>query len=383
MMRYLLFVTHSNRSSGLIICKFSIHSFSYVGMLFCLLGVPDPHRGPRRRGRLWDHGSHRGDAHAEERQDARLRGLCPVRPRRLCPLRHLPEEPEVLRPSQPSRRPGSAVAWLRRAWRQPSRLDQPWRPTVHRELARHQPRQPHPRRHGVQEEVCVRVFAENEIKKQAQFKIWLLVCRCGRDDMAKFRSCGGPGNQCIRKDYFCDRHHNCPTKVRSIQAAFFSNIFRNFSWKKSQNILKRVVKSVLLLFQSGPASDEIGCEYPDPETTPGTAGNPGDGSEGDNTIGFANLNRLSWILIIVCSGIALLLFILVFCRAQKMRRAGGRKVNFIFVLISYFLATICYSSCCQNCCFITAGVLPDRTALRSASRSTTSKPSSSQPFKKF
>ena len=99
-----------------------------------------------------------------------------------------------------------------------------------------------------------------------------------------------------------------------------------------------VIKSVLLLLQSGPASDEIGCEYPDPETTPGTAGNPGDGSEGDSTIGFANLNRLSWILIIVCSGIGLLLFILVFCRAQKMRRAGGRKVNFIFrKKMSHFL----------------------------------------------
>jgi len=106
----------------------------------------------------------------------------------------------------------------------------------------------------------------------------------------KFRSCGAPEGHCVRKEYFCDRHYNCPAK-------------------------------------SGPAADEMGCDYPDPETTPGSAGGPGDGSTGSggNTI-FGNLNILSWTLIAVCSGIALLLFVLVFCRAHKMRRGVGRKV---------------------------------------------------------
>jgi len=114
---------------------------------------------------------------------------------------------------------------------------------------------------------------------------------CQRRDLGKFRLCPGTERQCIRKDYFCDRHFNCPTKL-------------------------------------GQAGDEIGCDYPEPDTTPRSKGGPGgEGSgsgSGEGVGGFGNLNLLSWTLICVCSGIALLLFVLVFCRSQKTRR--GRKV---------------------------------------------------------
>ena len=119
----------------------------------------------------------------------------------------------------------------------------------------------------------------------------LIVTSYRKDDCkgsSKFRACDGHVSKCIRKEYFCDRHFNCPLPTSNA-----SKVSRSF--------------------------DELTCEYkePEPETTPSP----------DEDAGFSlsDLNLISWTLIIVCTTLVLTLFILICCRAKRARQRQGEK----------------------------------------------------------
>jgi len=116
---------------------------------------------------------------------------------------------------------------------------------------------------------------------------------CSASEGDKFRSCDpfSKNRDCIRKDFFCDRHFNCPSKFTGSEG-----------------------------FARARTQDEEGCEEKDDDLE-ATGATPGDGDD-DGGGGFTlrSLNLISWTLIIVCSTLAASLFVLVFCRARKLSR---------------------------------------------------------------